>query len=425
MQTRSKAMLFACAIAASSVLMGCGDEVSAPMPAAAPAPTPAPTPSPTPSPTPTPTPPAGALIAINISSPPAPPPGSVAARLVTFASGLDSPWGMAFMPDGRLLVTQKSGTLALVSANGQSVSTISGVPAVDARGQGGLLDVVLDPQFATNRRIYLSYSEPGANDTNGTAVARARLNTAGTALEQVTVIFQQTPKRTSTFHYGSRMVFANDGALFVTLGERALFASESQSLSSQLGKVVRIDTNGAPLPSNPFFAQGGAAAAVWTYGHRNPQAATLHPTTGELWVGEHGPQGGDEVNLALAGRNFGWPNVSYGCNYGDPVGTACRVGGGTHMAPYTPPIAYWFATSTAPGGMLFYTANRFPEWQGNLFVGGLVGRTLYRIVMSGAQVGAVEALFAGQHEVRDLKVGPDGYIYLLSRNTNAIYRIER
>ena len=332
---------------------------------------------------------------------------------------------MAFMPDGRLLVTQKSGTLALVSANGQSVSTISGVPAVDARGQGGLLDVVLDPQFATNRRIYLTYSEPGPNDTNGTAVARARLNTAGTALEQVTVIFQQTPKRASTFHYGSRMVFANDGALFVTLGERALFASEAQTLTSQLGKVVRIDTNGAPLPSNPFFAQGGAAAAVWTYGHRNPQAATLHPTTGELWVGEHGPQGGDEVNLALAGRNFGWPNVSYGCNYGDPVGTACRVGGGTHMAPYTPPLAYWFATSTAPGGMLFYTANRFPEWQGNLFVGGLVGRTLYRMVMSGPQAGAVEAMFAGQHEVRDIKVGPDGFIYLLSRNTNAIYRIER
>jgi glucose/arabinose dehydrogenase len=333
---------------------------------------------------------------------------------------------MTFLPDGRLLVTQKGGSLALVSANGQSVSAVSGVPAVDSNGQGGLLDVTLDRQFASNRRVYLAYSEPGANGTNGTAVARARLNDTSTALEDLVVIFQQLPKKAGTSaHYGSRLLFRADGSLFVTLGERASFPAEAQSLTSQLGKVVRIDTNGAALPDNPFFAQGGATAAIWTYGHRNPQAAALHPATGELWVAEHGPQGGDEVNLALSGRNFGWPNVSYGCNYGDPVGTACRIGGGTHVTPYTPPLAYWYATSTAPGGMVFFTGSRFPEWQGNLFVGGLAGRTLYRFVMNGSQVTGVEAMFPGQHEVRDLKVGPDGYLYLISRNANAIYRVER
>jgi glucose/arabinose dehydrogenase len=332
---------------------------------------------------------------------------------------------MAFLPDGRLLVTQKGGILALVSANGQAVATVSGAPAVDASGQGGLLDVVLDPQFAVNRRIYLAFSEPGPSGSNGTAVARARLNDTATALEDVAVIFQQSPKKVSSGHYGSRLVFRGDGSLFVTLGERQGYAAEAQSLTSQLGKVVRIDTGGAALPDNPYFAQGGVTAAIWSSGHRNPQAAALHPATGELWVAEHGPQGGDEVNLALAGRNFGWPNVSYGCNYGDPVGTACRIGGGVHTAPYAAPAAYWFPTSTAPGGMAFYTGSMFPEWQGNLFVGGLAGRTLYRFILSGNTIIGVEAMFAGQHEVRDLKLGPDGRLYLISRNANAIYRIER
>ena len=196
-------------------------------------------------------------------------------------------------------------------------------------------------------------------------------------------------------------------------------------LTSQLGKVVRIGPDGSIPPDNPFVSQGGNAAAVWTYGNRNVQAATLHPTTGDLWISEHGPQGGDEVNIALAGRNFGWPTVSYGCNYGAPVGTGCRISGGTHSPAYTEPAVYWYPTSTAPGGMLFYTGSGFPEWQGSLFVGGLAGRTLWRFVLNGNAVVGQEPFFAGLHEIRDLKQGPDGWIYMISRNANQILRIER
>jgi glucose/arabinose dehydrogenase len=338
---------------------------------------------------------------------------------------------MAFLPDGRILVTQKPGSLVLLSATGTTQATISGVPVVDSAGQGGLLDVALDPKFdlATNRRIYLAYSEPGPSGTNGTAVARADLNAALTALENVIVIFQQLPKKVSQGHYGSRLVFRTDGTLFVTLGERQMPispANEAQSLTSQLGKVVRINSDGSIPADNPYASSTNALTrAIWSYGHRNPQAAALNPTTGELWVTEHGPQGGDEVNLALPMRNFGWPTVSYGCNYGDPVGTACRIGGGAHNAPFTPPVAYWYPTSTAPGGAMFYTGNRFPEWQGNLLVGGLAGRTLYRFVVNGNAIVGQEPFFAGQHEIRDLKQGPDGWIYMISRNTSQIFRIER
>jgi aldose sugar dehydrogenase len=346
--------------------------------------------------------------------------------LTVFATGLVSPWGMAFLPDGRLLVTQKAGSLVVVSADGRSISApIGGVPAVDARGQGGLLDVALDPQFDTNRRVYLAYAELIGSD-NGTAVARGTLNASATALENVEVIFRQLPKKAdSTGHYGSRLVFRNDGTLFVTLGDRQGHAEEAQRLTSQLGKVVRIGSDGALPADNPFAAQGGNAAAVWTYGNRNVQAAAIQPATGELWIGDHGPQGGDEVNVALAGRNFGWPNVSYGCDYGAPVGTACRIGGGTHGPDYTEPAAYWYPTSTAPGGMLFYTGARFPEWQGSLFVGGLSGRTLWRFDIDGHAIVGQEPFFAGQHEIRDIKQGPDGWIYVISRNASQILRVER
>ena len=339
---------------------------------------------------------------------------------------------MAFLADGRLLVTQKAGSLVLVSSNGATVSApISGVPTVDSAGQGGLLDVALDPKFdvATNRRIYLAYSEPGTNGTNGTAVARADLNASMTALENVMVIFQQTPKKVSQGHFGSRIVFRSDGTMFVTLGERQMpinSANEAQSLASQLGKVVRINTDGSIPSDNPYATSAEPLTRpIWSYGHRNPQAAALNPTTGELWVAEHGPQGGDEVNLSLPMRNFGWAIVSYGCNYGDPVGTTCRIGGGTHNAPYTPPLAYWYPTSTAPGGASFYTGNKFPEWQGSFFVGGLAGKTLWRFVVNGNTIVGVEPFFAGQHEIRDIKQGPDGWLYLISRNANQILRVER
>jgi aldose sugar dehydrogenase len=370
---------------------------------------------------------AGEPFALNVAAPPPAAPSGVTPRLTVFASGLASPWALAFLPDRRLLVTQKAGTLVLVSADGQSISApIAGVPAVDAGGQGGLLDVAVDPQFSVNRRLFLAYSEPGSSGANGTAVARATLSQSGSALENVEVIFRQTPKKAgTTAHYGSRIAFRADGTLFVTLGERSAYADEAQSLTSHLGKVVRINPDGSLPADNPFASQGGNAGAIWSYGHRNPQAAAVHPGTGELWVAEHGPQGGDEVNLALAGRNFGWPRVSYGCSYGAPVGTACRIGGGLHTEPYTPPLAYWYPTSTAPGGMLFYTGAGFPEWQGSLFVGGLAGRTLWRFQLDGNAIVGQEPLFSGQHEIRDLRQGPDGWIYLISRNAGQILRIER
>jgi len=356
-------------------------------------------------------------------------------KLTAFTTGLSTPWGMAFLPDGRPLVTQKGGTLVLVSANGATISApITGVPTVDSAGQGGLLDVALDPKFdlSTNRRIYLTYSEPGSGGTNGTAVARADLNAALTALENVQVIFQQMPKKVSQGHYGSRIVFRPDGTMFVTLGERQMpinATNEAQSLTSQLGKVVRINTDGSIPSDNPYATSAELLTrAIWSHGHRNPQAAALNPTTGELWVTEHGPQGGDEVNLSLPMRNFGWAMVSYGCNYGDPIGTSCRINSGVHNAPYTPPLAFWYPTSTAPGGAMFYTGDKFPEWKGNYFVGGLAGnKTLYRLVLNSANNAIVgqEPFFAGQHEIRDLKQGPDGWIYMMSRNANAIYRIER
>ncbi len=374
---------------------------------------------------PVPAPPSGPFaVDVRVTAPP--PPGSVAVRLVPFATGLAAPWGMAFLPDRRLLVTEKGGSLRLVSADGKSVSTVGGVPAVAAAGQGGLLDVALDPQFSVNRRVYLSYSEPGSGaeaGLAGTAVYRAELDEAASALVSGAVIFRQRPKVSGNGHYGSRLVFRRDGTLFVTLGERQL-GSPAQDVTGQLGKVVRIDTDGNAAAGNPGF---GAAASphLWTMGHRNPQAAALHPDTGDLWVAEHGPQGGDEVNIALPGRNFGWPDVSYGCSYGSPVGTTCRIAGGVHAPGYAEPQAYWFPISTAPGGMAFYTGDRFPEWRGNLFVGGLAGSTLWRLLLAGTTVIGREALLPGLHEIRDLRQGPDGHLYLVTRDTSEILRVER
>jgi glucose/arabinose dehydrogenase len=374
---------------------------------------------------PAPAPPSGAY-GVDVRATPPPPPGSVPVRLVPFASGLAVPWGLAFLPDQRLLVTEKGGTLRVVSADGKALASVAGVPAVDAAGQGGLMDVALDPQFPVNRRIYLSFSEPGSGTEaglSGTAVYRAELNTAASALENGTVIFRQRPKVGGTGHYGSRLVFRRDGTLFVTLGERQQ-GGPAQDLTGHLGKVVRIDPAGNAAAGNPGLGPG-AAPHLWTVGHRNPQAAALHPDTGDLWVTEHGPQGGDEVNLALPGRNFGWPDVSYGCNYGDPVGTGCRIGGGLHGPAYAEPQAYWFPTSTAPGGMAFYTGDRFPEWRGNLFVGGLAGRTLWRLLLDGTTVVGREALLPGLHEIRDVRQGPDGLLYLITRDTDEILRVER
>ena len=389
---------------AAGAMLACGGS-EAPTPVAGPSPSPAPAPAPGPAPAPAP---------------------SVPAVATNFTAALAEPWGMAFLPDGRILVTQKGGSLVIVSANGQTVGApVSGIPAVASAGQGGLLDVALDPDFATDPWVYMTFSEPGVGTEaalSGTAVARGRL--AGNALSAVEVIFRQTPKVDGAGHFGSRLVFRNDKTLFVTLGERQKF-TPAQDVTGHLGKVVRINRDGTVPSGNATTLGAGARPEIWSYGHRNPQGAALHPSTGELWMTEHGPQGGDEVNISRVGNNYGWPTKSYGCNYGDPVvnndNTACRIGGGVHAPGYVEPLTFWVPFSIAPSGLCFYTGSLFPEWQGNLFMGALAGQALWRLTLNGNTVASREALFPGAR-VRAVKQGPDGALYML---TDRIVRIAR
>ena len=357
-------------------------------------------------------------------------PGSPKATVLN--ASLASPWGMAFLPDGRMLVTQKSGTMVILSADGAQVeASVSGLPNVVVDGQGGLLDVALDPAFdpATNPWVYWTYSEAGQNGSSGTAVARGRL--LGSSMADVEVIFRQTPKIASQAHYGSRLAFRGDGTLLVTLGERGQDNPSNpgtdfaQNLATHLGKVVRINLDGSVPSDNPRFGASGALPEIWSYGHRNPQGAAVHPTTGELWITEHGPQGGDELNLVPGGGNYGWPIKSYGCPYGSPVGEACRVGGGTHAPEYVEPVSYWVPLSIAPAGLIFYTGERFPEWQGNALMGALAGRALWRVVLNGASEVSREQLFGDLGErIRYVSQGPDGWIYLLT-DSGKLIRVER
>lgn len=362
-----------------------------------------------------------------------PPASSAPPRVVTFAGGLEHPWSLAFVPDGRLLVTERPGRLRLIGADGRTVSApLAGVPAVDAVGQGGLFDVVLDPGFAANRTLYLAYAERGSGaeaGRNGTAVARAVVDLDRLALADVQVIFRQTPKVASSGHFGGRLVFARDGTLYVALGDRQLDSErgKAQDLGAGHGKIMRITRDGAVPADNPFVASAGAQPQIWSYGHRNVQGAALHPVTGALWTTEHGPQGGDELNLVLAGRNYGWPRVSYGCEYGAPVGNCTPVGGASTGAGYEPPKTWWVPTSIAPSGLAFYTGERFPEWRGHLFAGALAGQALWRIELRGDEVVGREALFAQLGErIRDVRQGPDGWLYLLSDSASGkVLRVER
>jgi glucose/arabinose dehydrogenase len=335
-------------------------------------------------------------------------------KAYTLNAKLASPWGMVFLPDGRMLVTQKGGTPVILSATGTTVeSTVTGLPPVDAGGQGGLLDVALDPDFGADPWVYWTYAEPGTGNEaglSGTAVARGRL--VGSTLQDVTVIFRQVPKLSGGGHFGSRLAFRSDKTLFVTLGERQ-YGSPAQDLATTLGKVVRINRDGTLPPGNPAIP--GARPEIWSYGHRNPQGAAIRPGGDELWLNEHGPQGGDELNRIVPGGNYGWPLVSYGCNYGDPVGEACRIGGGTHAPTYVEPVSYWVPTSVAPAGLLFYTANRFPQWKGHAFMGALAGTALWRVELAGNSEAARERLLGSLGErIRDVEQGPDGWIYLLT-----------
>ncbi|AMO24561.1 PQQ-dependent sugar dehydrogenase [Ramlibacter solisilvae] len=345
--------------------------------------------------------------------------------MTELATGFANPWSLAFLPDGRMLVTERAGRMSLLASNGALIGPVGGVPAVLAQGQGGLLDVALDPAFASNRRIYFSFAEQDAGNAslNGTAVARAVLDTEARTLSAVTVIFRQLPKAASAGHFGSRLVFDRSGNLFVTLGERLLDTERgfAQDLTRGHGKVMRITTDGAPAPGNPSWTQAGAQPAIWSYGHRNVQGATLHPATGELWISEHGAQGGDEVNRVLAGRNYGWPLASRSQEYGttQPVGPASLPGMEDPLWVWeTVTGAPWTGgakSSIAPAGMAFYTGTAVPQWQGSLFVTSLAGMALWRLTLSGNTVVAQERLLAGRNErLRDVKQGPDGALYLLT-----------
>ena len=343
-------------------------------------------------------------------------------RVTVVAHGLVNPWGLAFLPDGRLLVTERPGRMRLIGADGKLGPPLPGLPAVAAEGQGGLLDVVTDPRFASNRLVYWSYSETAADgDSNGTAVARARLDGAPGAerLADVQVIFRQAPKVASKLHFGSRLVFGNDGRLFVTLGDRFSRKDDAQTLDNHLGKVLRIEADGKLPADNPLVGKPGNAPntrpEIWSWGHRNVQGAAIHPVTGELWTTEHGPQGGDELNLTLPGRNHGWPLITFGRNYG--LGT--KIGDGTERADVVAPLAHWVPTSIAPSGMAFLTSDRYPNWKGNLFIGALRGQALIRITLDGNKVVAQERLLQALNErIRDVRQGPDGFLYLLTDNAD-------
>jgi glucose/arabinose dehydrogenase len=339
----------------------------------------------------------------------------VAPRTVVLNDRLKSPWGLAFLPDGRMLVTEKPGSLLLLDATGKRTLATLAVPPVSFRNQGGLLDVAVDPDFPRDPWIYWTYAEPGAEQgLAGTAIARGRL--VGNALEGVEVIYRQVPKTTGAGHYGARIVFLPDKTMFVTLGERQKL-DPAQDLDTTLGKVIRINRDGSVPAGNPGVSK--TRPEIWSYGHRNPQGAALRPSTdpkaADLWLNEHGPQGGDELNRVLPGRNYGWPKVSYGCPYGAPRGEACRYGGGAHEPAYEPPVSFWVPTSMAPSGLVFYSGRRFPQWKGDALMGALAGTAVWRVRLDGDREVARERLFGDLRErVRDIREGPDGYLYLVT-----------
>src|SRR5687768_6324517 len=299
-------------------------------------------------------------------------------RAETYARGLVNPWALAFLPDGRLLVTEKPGRLRIVGRDGTVSDSLSGVPAVLARGQGGLLDVAIDPRFAENQLVYLSYAEPGEGGTAGTSVARGRLGPRG--LENVEVIYRQRPKMQGGGHYGSRLVFARDGKLFITQGDRMNWRDSAQSLSAGMGKIMRINPDGTVPRDNPFVGRPGSQAEIWSYGHRNLQGATLHPETGQLWTVEHGARGGDELNHPEAGKNYGWPVITYGRDY-----SGASIGEGTAKAGMEQPVYYWDPV-IAPSGAVWYDGDRYPGWKGSLLVGSMQPGALVRLTLQDGKV---------------------------------------
>jgi glucose/arabinose dehydrogenase len=334
---------------------------------------------------------------------------SVAAKVVT--SSLKSPWGITHLADGRMLITEKAGNLVIVTPDGKISAPIQGVPAVDSGGQGGLLDVSLDPNFANNRWVYLTYSEPRDGGKNATSVGRAKLSADETRLEDWKIIFAQTPAWASNNHFGSRLVWDKNGFLYVTLGDRYTVESRvlAQDLKATLGKVIRIKSDGTVPADNPFVGNANALPEIWSIGHRNPQGAAIHPVTGELWTLEHGPKGGDEVNKPEAGKNYGWPIITYGEDYsGAPIGAGIASKAGMEQ-----PI-YYFDPVIAPGGINFYQGTLFTGWENNLLIGSLTPGGLVRLVFKDNKVVGEERVVKELGRVRDLDVAADGSIWVIS-----------
>jgi len=329
----------------------------------------------------------------------------------TVVGGLVHPWSLAFLPDGNMLVTERPGRLRIATHDGKLTPPLPGVPKVFASGQGGLFDVILDRGFAQNRTIYFSYAEP-LRGGGRTALARARLIAgASPRLTDVTVIFRQEGPLSSGNHFGGRIVQAEDDTLFLTLGEHFTTRDEAQNLANDLGKIVRVAPDGSVPRDNPFVGRAGARPEIWSYGHRNPQGLAFNPTTGKLWEHEHGPRGGDEVNIVEKGRNYGWPVIGYGIDYnGD------KIHASTSKTGMEQPVKYW-VPSIAPSGMAFYEGALFPSWRGSLLVGALAARLLVRLTLDGEKVSGEERLLQGLRErIRDVRLGPDGAIYLLTDN---------
>jgi glucose/arabinose dehydrogenase len=326
-------------------------------------------------------------------------------RVVTIAQGLEHPWGMAFLPDGRFLVTERPGRLRIVSRDGRVSEPISGLPKIAAIGQGGLLDVVLAPDFQKSSSIYFSFAEAGPGGA-GTSVGRGMLR--GNRLENTEIIFRQRPKLPGGFHFGSRLVFAPDGTLYISMGDRGRM-KRAQQLSKHQGTIARINADGSVPEDNPFIGHAVALPEIYTYGNRNVQGMALNPQTGIVWAQEHGPQGGDEVNILKPGANYGWPAITYGIDYDGSI-----ISEETHKAGMEQPLLHW-TPSIAPSGMAFYDSDRFPGWRGDLFVGALKDRHLRRIDLEGDKVRGQEKLLLPLEErIRDVRTGPDGYLYVLT-----------
>ena len=326
------------------------------------------------------------------------------------ATGLNHPWSLAFLPDGRMLVTERPGRLLIISKDGLELAEVTGLPPIAASGQGGMLDVTLHPHFSQNKLIYFSFSASGDGGI-GTEVARAQLIDG--RLHNLKRIFQLQPKSSSGRHFGSRLVFDPDGLLYITLGDRGE-KNRAQQLDDHAGSVIRLNDDGSIPVDNPFAGQAGQRSEIYSYGHRNIQGAALHPQTGILWTQEHGPQGGDEVNLIRPGTNYGWPIITYGVNYG----SGTKIGEGTHKEGMAQPIHTW-VPSIAPSGMLFYTGDKFPHWQGNLLIGALKDQMLVRLELEGEKVITEERMLKKTlGRIRDIRQGPAGYIYLLTDHDN-------